>query len=881
MQSRVIREKFLRYFEQRGHQVVPSSPLVPAGDPTLLFTNAGMVQFKEVFLGRERRSYTRAASAQKCMRAGGKHNDLDQVGRTARHLTFFEMLGNFSFGDYFKAEAIAFAWEFLVHELGIPREVLWVTVYRDDDEAAELWQKVAHLPPARIVRLGEHDNFWSMGDTGPCGPSSEIYIDRGPAFACGADCGIGRCGCDRYEEIWNLVFMQYDRSADGRLTPLPRPSIDTGMGLERIASYLQGVESNFETDLLRPLVAEVERLSGQPYDPGPAGLPFRVIADHVRAITFLLAEGVTFSNEGRGYVLRRILRRAARYGFQLGFEAPFLFRLAPTVGQVMGAVYPEVERGLTAVVEQIRAEEARFGETLAQGMRVLNERLAGLGPGGVLSGEDAFLLYDTYGFPLDLCIDVARERGIGVDQAGFEVAMAAQRERARAARRARGETLPERPPARFVGYERETEAQAVVDALVVEGQQRGAVTEGEEVWVHLPVTPFYPEGGGQVGDHGTLTGPEGWAEVVDVVRAAGSIWHLAVVKQGRMAVGEPVAAQVDPEWRRAVRRNHTGTHLLHAALRQVLGEDVRQTGSLVAPNRLRFDFSYPKPLAEAEIEAVEALVNRWILEDRPVETVEMTREEALERGALAFFGDKYGERVRVVEVPGASMELCGGTHCRRTGEIGSFFIVEESGIAAGVRRVEAVTGWNSVRLTRGLLREHARLAAELRVPGEAVVSKVAALLADLRAKEAELSAARLAGLRAQGAQLGQEAESEGGFRWVVREVPVKEPADLRTLVDGLRELVDSAILVSRWEDRVAVAVYVGPRWAKSGVRADAAVKRLAPFIGGSGGGRADLAQAGGRRVEGVADLLQAAQAMVREWVHAESQRPSERVRSSH
>ncbi|MCL6562348.1 MAG: alanine--tRNA ligase [Firmicutes bacterium] len=878
MRSGLIRDKFLRFFEREGHQIVPSSPLVPAEDPTLLFTNAGMVQFKDVFLGRETRSYRRATTAQKCMRAGGKHNDLDQVGRTARHLTFFEMLGNFSFGDYFKAEAIEFAWRFLTQELGLDRQILWVTVFRDDDEAAELWRKIAGMPAERIVRLGEHDNFWAMGDTGPCGPSSEIFVDRGASFACGPHCGIGQCDCDRFEEIWNLVFMQFDRAADGRLTPLPRPSIDTGMGLERIASYLQGVESNFETDLLRPLVGGVERLSGRAYDPGPAGLPFRVIADHVRAITFLLAEGVVFSNEGRGYVLRRILRRAARFGWQLGFAEPFLYRLAPTVGEVMGDAYPEVRRGLEAVVEQIRAEEARFSETLAQGMRVLHEKLDRVPRGGMLSGRDAFLLYDTYGFPLDLSVDVARERGVAVDAVGFEAAMAEQRERARAARRAHTEELPERPASTFVGYQREVEEEAHLDTLVSQGRLTDRLDEGQEGWVWMPVTPFYAESGGQVGDHGTLTGPHGWAEVVDVVRVLGTTWHAVLVKQGFLSAGERVRAAVDAEWRQSVRRNHTGTHLLHAALRQVLGEDVRQTGSLVAPARLRFDFSYPKALSAEQLTAVEDLVNRWILEDRPVAVSEMEREAALARGALAFFGDKYGERVRVVEVPGASLELCGGTHCRSTGEIGSFFIVEESGIAAGVRRVEAVTGWNSVRLTRSLLQGQRQLADLLKTSLEEVPQRVQALAGEFKALEAELGALRDQQRRALGSQLAQNPERVGDLAVVWAELEGLDQPGLRVVVDGLKGTVDAAVLVSRQAERAALAVWVSSKLVEQGVRADAAIKRLAPLIGGGGGGRPDLALAGGRQLSGIPALWQEARQMVAEWSRAESQHHREHVR---
>lgn len=863
VQAAVIRQKFLRYFERNGHQRVPSSPLVPAGDPTLLFTNAGMVQFKEVFLGLEERSYRRAVTVQKCMRAGGKHNDLDQVGRTARHQTFFEMLGNFSFGDYFKRDAIRLAWGFLIDELGLDKDKLWITVFETDDEAYQLWQEVAGVPGERIVRMGAHDNFWSMGDTGPCGPSSEIFVDRGEAYACGPDCGLGRCDCDRIQEIWNLVFMQYNRDADGRLTPLPRPSIDTGMGLERIAAYLQGVDSNFDTDLLFPLIEETAHLSGRPYQHGPEGMAFRVIADHIRAITFLVAEGVSFSNEGRGYVMRRILRRAARYGLTLGFEGPFLWKLVPVVGRVMGDAYPEVVNGQSIIQELVAEEEEKFRATLLAGMKVLNEKLAGLSVGDTLSGQDAFLLYDTFGFPLDLTMDAAGERGIGVDQAGFERAMAQQRERARANRSGQAAVLPHIGDAVFVGYDRLDLDGQPLKALYIGADRVERLETGETGWAWLEKTPFYPEGGGQVGDQGWLSGPEGEASVLDTVKAGTDIWHLIEVTRGVLRVGQPLGARVDRERREGAMRNHTGTHLLHAALREVLGEGVRQTGSLVAPDRLRFDFSYPRALTADQIRQVEALVNRWILEDRPVVIGHMAKEEALEQGALAFFGDKYGETVRVVSVEGASRELCGGTHCRHTGQIGLFAVVEELSVGAGSRRIEAVTGTNAVRRfqeyrdTVGALESLLRGAAVSELP-----QRVQSLLQQVRFLETEVAQAARQRREALGRELAAGAQTVDGHRVVIAAVPAESAEDLRQVLDGLKPLVQGAVLAASHGDRASVLVYLGGELRRYGLTARDLVKGLAGYIDGGGGGRDDMAQAGGKNPQGIPAMLSAARDLI-------------------
>jgi alanyl-tRNA synthetase len=861
MTAQEIRQRFLSYFQARGHQVVPSSSLVPADDPTLLFTNAGMNQFKDVFLGREVRSYRRAVSVQKCVRAGGKHNDLDTVGRTARHGTFFEMLGNWSFGDYFKREAIEYAWDFVINVLGLPADKIWVTVFRDDDEAYGLWQEVAGVPPERIVRLGEKDNFWEMAETGPCGPDTELFIDRGEELSCGPDCGIGRCECGRYVEFWNLVFIQYDRGPDGRLTPLPAPCVDTGMGLERITSIVEGVPSNWDTELLYPLIAQVEQLSGRPYDPGEAGLPFRVIADHVRSVTMLLSDGVLFSNEGRGYVMRRILRRAVRYGRVIGLEEPFLWKMVPTVGDIMGSAYPEVLEGQSTIQATIRGEEERFHLTLEAGLKLLGEMLDRLPPGGTLAGRDAFQLYDTYGFPLDLAVDAAGERGMTVDAEGFDEAMAEQRERARRDRPARVRDLPVMPPSTFVGYS-QLEAETVVDLMLLDGEPVDQVVEGDEVIVYLGVTPFYPEGGGQVGDQGQLRGPYGILVVDDTQKQNGAIWHWARVASGRVQRGDSVTASVNAELRAGAMRNHTGTHLLHAALREVLGTGARQTGSLVAPDRLRFDFSHPEPMTPAQIRAVEDLVNRWILEDRAVTTTETSLAEAREGGAIAFFGEKYGETVRVVEVPGASKELCGGTHCRRTGQIGSLRIVEETGIGSGMRRIEALTGWGVLNWSRqqeALVQEAAGL---LKRPARELVARVAEMLEENRALErqqAQWAAARTA--ETARTLVGSVDVSEG-LRVLVAEVSAAGSDTLRELADLVREQVDVAVLAARDQERAWLLALAGPEAQRRGIQAGRLVRELAPAVGGGGGGRPDLAQAGGKRPEGVSEVVRLAKPLI-------------------
>lgn len=865
MRSADIRERFVQYFQERGHQRVPSSPLVPAQDPTLLFTNAGMVQFKDVFMGLEERPYRRAVTVQKCMRAGGKHNDLDQVGKTARHQTFFEMLGNFSFGEYFKSEAIRLAWGFLTEELKISPDALWVTVFETDDEAFQLWQEIAQVPPERIVRMGEKENFWAMGDTGPCGPCSEIFVDRGEAFACGTECGLGRCECDRIQEVWNLVFMQYNRAADGTLTPLPKPSIDTGMGLERISAYLQGVDSNFETDLLKPLIDQVTKMSGRTYMPGPEGMAHRVIADHVRSVTFLLAEGVSFSNSDRGYVMRRILRRAVRYGLLLGFEEPFLWQLVPVVGQIMGSAYPEVIEGQSLIQDHIRTEEERFATTLSTGMKVLNEKLSGLKRGDTLPGADAFFLADTYGFPLDLTLDAAEERGILVDQEAFDRALGEQRERARRGRLKPGQTLPHLGQAVFEGYGHLHWDQQPIAAMYIGDDQVGRLVTGETGWLWLSHTPFYPEGGGQVADVGWMAGPHGVAKVLNVVKNGQDIWHFVEVIEGYIDSTEPLDLTVDATKRQGTMRNHTGTHLLHAALRKVLGEGVHQTGSYVAPDRLRFDFSYPKPLSAGQIRDIEDIVNQWILEDRPVETVQINRDQAQAEGALAFFGDKYGEVVRVVSVRDASKELCGGTHCVRTGEIGLFAIVSEISVGGGSRRIEAVTGLNALaafRIQRAAIDD---LQSIFRgVPAEELAMKVSELTEALHRREIEVEQLRRLQREQEGRHLAAKPWLLGEWKLVVEEVESPSIEALRQVLDGAKPALDGAILATRHGDRASFVVYLGRTLVDRGLDALNLVKVLAPLIQGGGGGKQDMAQAGGKDPAGVPKLLAEARRILSE-----------------
>ncbi|MEO5656512.1 MAG: alanine--tRNA ligase [Nitrospiria bacterium] len=854
-----IRRAFCDFFVTRhGHTLIPSSPLIPAEDQTLLFTNAGMVQFKQTFLGTEPRPYARAVSVQKCVRAGGKHNDLEHVGYTGRHHTFFEMLGNFSFGDYFKDGAIRMAWEFVTEVLRLPPDRLWVTVFRDDDEAARLWREAIGVPAARIVRLGEKDNFWQMGDTGPCGPCSEIYIDQGEAAGCGKPtCAVG-CECDRYLEIWNLVFMQYNRDASGTLTPLPRPSIDTGMGLERVAAVSQGVAGNYESDLFRPLLAAIGQACGRTYGgDAKSDTSMRVIADHVRALTFLLADGVLPSNEGRGYVVRRILRRAARHGKLLGFDEPFLHALVGTVVTMMHDAYPELLGRQGAVERTVLGEEERFAQTLGQGMTILSgliERARSSGS-NALSGADLFKLYDTYGFPMDLIADIAREQQLVLDEAGFTAAMELQRERARSAGAFEADdaqamyrdALAAAGQTSFVGDDT-LEADVRIVAIFRDGSRVAEAREGEAVELVFDQTPCYGEGGGQMGDQGGLAGPSAYADIRDtIVPVKGLSVHAVTVRKGRLIEGERYRATVNPASRQASSNHHTGTHLLHAALREVLGDHVKQAGSLVAPDRLRFDFHHFAPLSPRETARVEELVNQRIQQDHHVDKTWMSQREALASGALAFFGEKYGDRVRVVTIGSFSKELCGGTHTRDTGELGLLKIVREGGIASGVRRIEALAGEAAYGAIKKDERDLAEIAALLKVQPSEAASKARKLVEMLRAREREVEQlkARLAagGRASTGADAGRTV---AGLTVVARRVDGLDAKDLRTAADRVREQIKSgvAVLGSVVDGKVNLVAAVTSDCTDR-VHAGRLVKAVAGIVGGTGGGNAHLGQAGG------------------------------------
>jgi alanyl-tRNA synthetase len=859
--SNDIRAAFLDYFARHGHQVVESSPLVPRNDPTLLFTNAGMVQFKNVFTGQEKRPYNRATTAQKCVRAGGKHNDLDNVGYTARHHTFFEMLGNFSFGDYFKEQAIAYAWELVTRDYGLPKDKLLVTVYADDDDAARHWRDVAGLPDDRIIRIPTSDNFWRMGDTGPCGPCSEIFYDHGPQIP-GGPPGSADADGDRFIEIWNLVFMQFEEGPPGTRTPLPRPSIDTGMGLERITAILQGKHDNYDTDTFRALILASAEATGTEPD-GPHRISHRVVADHLRSTSFLIADGVLPSNEGRGYVLRRIMRRAMRHIHMMGAKDPVMHRLVPALVRQMGAAYPELGRAEALIEETLLLEETRFTAMLERGLHLLADETARLGEGGTLPGAVAFRLYDTYGFPIDLTQDALREQGRSVDLAGFEQAMAEQRARARAAWAGSGEAATETVwfelrdrigASEFLGYTTET-AEAEIRALIVAGHPVESAPAGTEVAVVLNQTPYYGESGGQVGDTGTITGPGGLLiEVADTQRKLGDlIVHLGRVAAGTAQVGAAVLAEVDHVRRGAIRAHHSATHLLHEALRRTLGTHVAQKGSLNAPDRLRFDISQPRPITDAELAAVETEVNARVRENSEVVTRLMTPAAAVELGAMALFGEKYGEEVRVVTMGSSgggnrlawSIELCGGTHVRRTGDIGYFRIVAESAVSAGVRRIEAVTGAAAEKLVAEegrLLRE---AAAALRAGPAQVPERIAALAEDRRRLERQ--AAELQKKLAAGGAAAAGPETVAGVALAARnlgEVPARE---LKGLAETIGKQIGSGVvaLVSTAEGKASIVVGVSPDLTSRFSAVDLVRAASAAAGGKGGGGRADLAQAGG------------------------------------
>ncbi len=860
--SAEIRQAFLDYFRAKDHEIVPSSSLVPANDPTLLFTNAGMVQFKETFLGHERRPYSRAASSQRCVRAGGKHNDLENVGYTARHHTFFEMLGNFSFGDYFKREAIQYAWAFLTEVLRLPPQRLWVTVFEEDDEAANIWLEEVGVAPERFARIGAHDNFWAMGDTGPCGPCSEIFYDHGPEVA-GGPPGSAQADGDRFVEIWNLVFMQYDRDEHGRLSALPRPCVDTGMGLERIAAVVQGVHDNFEIDLFHRLVQAAARVVGSA-DLNNSSL--RVVADHIRACAFLIVDGVFPGNEGRGYVLRRIIRRAIRHGYKLGTNEVFFYRLVAPLVEEMGAAYPTLEQGRVQAERILKQEEERFRETLEQGLKLLEGDLQRL-ESQTIPGATIFKLYDTYGFPVDLTGDIARERGLGLDMTGFEQAMAAQRERARAANVFKvdyEEVGESQEDTEFTGYDH-LQDRGLVTALYAEGQRRSQLEAGEQGMILLDRTPFYAESGGQVGDRGWLLASDLEFEVQDTVKYRGAFGHVGVVRRGRLAAGERVTARVDAERRQATVLNHSATHLLHAALRKVLGEHAQQKGSLVAPDRLRFDFTHFEPLSREQLEHVERLVNARIRANDAADVRYMSYDEAMDFGAVALFGEKYSDTVRVMRFGDFSTELCGGTHVRRTGDIGFFKLISETGISAGIRRIEAITGEAAVIWAETVSRQLARVGGLLRCSSDNIELRLEQLIDRNRQLEKELARQQQKLASQAGTNLADQAVLIEGVNVLATTVEGGDNRALRDTLDQLKHKLGSAVVVlaSVEGDKVRLVGGVTKDFTDR-LKAGELINAVASQIGGRGGGRADFAQAGGSDPTQLDQALESVAAWVRE-----------------
>ena len=866
MKSADIRAAFLDYYRSKGHEIVESSPLIPKGDPTLLFTNAGMVQFKSVFLGEEKRPYNRATSCQKCLRAGGKHSDIENVGHTARHHTFFEMLGNFSFGDYFKRDAISFAWELLTERFNLPADKLWASVYEDDDEAAKLWRELTGIPEKRIVRLGEKDNFWQMGDTGPCGPCSEIIIDQGPEAGCArADCSVG-CDCDRYLEIWNLVFMQFNRDEQGNLTPLPKPSIDTGMGLERISAVKQGKLNNFDTDIFSPIVSAVGHHTGVGYGKNPqTDASIRVVADHMRSICFLLAEGLMPSNEGRGYVLRRILRRAARHARMLGIHKPVLHLLVDPVAESIGDIYPELREERERASKILMIEEERFARTLEQGMRVMDEIIATLNKSGqkVIPGSELFKLYDTFGFPLDLARDIATDSNLLIDEDGFQKEMEIQRERARASWVGEEEAvasiyrelLAEIGRTAFTGYET-LESESVAKAILKDGKVIKEAPEGSEVEVFLDRTPFYGESGGQVGDTGEVTGEHFRASVIDTRKPLEGLHaHVVKIKKGTLRVWDRVQCRVDAEVRRAIMRNHTATHLLQAALKLVVGDHVKQAGSLVSPSRLRFDFTHFSGLEDSEISAIEAMVNEAILENLPVVTAVMDIKTAVESGATALFGEKYGESVRVVSVPGYSSELCGGTHCKATGDIGHFFVVSEGSVASGIRRIEAFTGKAAFQFLREKEEELKKISELLKT--DHAYHRIERLVSELKTLERERDAMKLKAVTNNSLAILGRARTIQGITVLSHRVDDLEQKDLRMLADTIRDKAGSGVFfVASVKNGQASMLAMVTKDLTARLNAGDILKEVATMTGGRGGGKAEMAQGGTNNLDGLDKALE-------------------------
>ncbi|WP_019140270.1 alanine--tRNA ligase [Noviherbaspirillum massiliense] len=867
MNSSEIRSKFLKYFESKGHTIVRSSSLVPGNDPTLLFTNSGMVQFKDVFLGQDKRSYSRATTAQRCVRAGGKHNDLENVGYTARHHTFFEMLGNFSFGDYFKRDAIHFAWELLTEVYKLPKEKLWVTVYQEDDEAYDIWAKQVGVPVERIVRIGDNkgaryasDNFWQMADTGPCGPCSEIFFDHGPDVW-GGPPGSPEADGDRYIEIWNLVFMQFNRDEQGVMHPLPRPCVDTGMGLERIAAVLQHVHSNYEIDLFQNLIKAAGRETGCK---DLANNSLKVIADHIRACSFLIVDGVIPGNEGRGYVLRRIVRRALRHGYKLGQTQPFFYKLVNDLVQEMGAAYPELKEAQSRVEQVLKQEEERFGETLENGMKILEAALAKNSK--KLDGETAFTLYDTYGFPLDLTADICRERNVEIDEAGFDAAMERQKQQARAAGKFKMNAALEYSGDKtsFVGYDTLVQEGKVV-ALYVGGSAVQKVEAGQEAIVVLDSTPFYAESGGQVGDSGLLESASATFEVADTQKIQPEVFgHHGTLAKGVLAVGDKVAAKVNAAVRAQTMRNHSATHLMHMALRMVLGNHVAQKGSLVDAEKTRFDFSHNGPLTADEIRRVEEIVNREILANEATEAQHMAYDDAIKYGAMALFGEKYGDQVRVLGI-GSSKELCGGTHVNRTGDIGLFKIVSEGGVAAGIRRVEAVTGEAALAFVQNLAARVNEAAAALKAQPEELTQRISQVQDQVKSLEKELAALKAKLASSQGDELVGQAIDIKGVKVLAAKLDGADVPTLRATMDKLKDKLKTAAIVLAAVNDGKVSLIAGvTQDATSKVKAGELVNFVAQQVGGKGGGRPDMAQAGGTDPSGLGKALGGVADWVRE-----------------
>lgn len=865
MKGYEVRREFIEYFSKRGHEPVRSSTLIPENDPTLLFTNAGMVQFKNVFTGNEAIDFKRAVSSQKCLRAGGKHNDLDNVGYTARHHTFFEMLGNFSFGDYFKEGAINYGWDLITNVYGLPREKLWVTVYKDDDEAFDIWNKDVGVARKRIVRMGEKDNFWSMGDTGPCGPCSEILIDQGESLGCGkAGCAVG-CECDRYLELWNFVFMQFERNEKGEMMSLPRPSIDTGLGLERLAAVLQGVRSNYETDLLRGIISQIEELSGRDYSTDRSTeVAMRVIADHSRALAFLISDGVFPSNEGRGYVLRRILRRAVRHSKFLGIDEPFIYRVLPAVQDIMADAYPEIREKGDFVSQVVKSEEERFLETVDRGLELLNQEIAKLGKKKRLPGKVVFSLYDTYGFPVDLTEDITKNEGIDIDLQGFEKEMERQRTKSRKARGGGENSLASvllelagKMTTEFVGY-RTLSSESTVAGIMSQGEISDTAWEGQEVQIITDITPFYGESGGQTGDRGEIAGTGFHAKVLDTQKLTPTFFiHNVVIEKGNAKVGDPVHMEVDPVFRQGVMAHHTSTHVLHAVLKEVLGNHVNQAGSFVGPDRLRFDFSHYSSIEKQQLDSIEQIVNERIRSDDKVVTKEdVSYDEAIKDGATAIFEEKYGDRVRVVMIGDYSKELCGGTHVRASGEIGMVKIVSESASSAGVRRIEAVSGqaaWNYMKGQENILNE---FSTTLNASRSELLSKLAGVIDENARLQAEIESFRARTLVETAAGLIDKVEDAGGVNLLRVKVSVSKPAELRSLWDYLKGKMDNGVAVLVAESGGRVFILVGiTRDIVGRYHAGKIVKELAGIVGGKGGGGAEMAQAGGNMPGNIPKML--------------------------